>query len=72
MFTKYAGTWMGNYVHSEMHDITYKIDLALAKELGYEELLPALEHAYYCVYKPTGDRPGTLRESPFAAKGKHK
>ncbi len=66
MFTKYAGKWMGNYVHSEMRDITDRIDLALAKELGYVDLLPALEHAYYCVYKPTGDRPGTLRESPFS------
>lgn len=64
LFTKYAGKWMGNYVLSEMRDITDKIDLILARELGYEHLLPALEHAYYCVYKPTGDRPGTLRYDP--------
>lgn len=64
LFTKYAGKWMGNYVLSEMRDITDKIDLILANELGYEHLLPALEHAYYCVYKPTGDRPGTLRYDP--------
>lgn len=63
-FTKYAGKWMGNYVLSEMREITDKIDVILAKELGYEHLLPALEHAYYCVYKPTGDRPGTLRYDP--------
>lgn len=65
-FTKYAGKWMGNFVHSEMRDITDAIDLALAEELGYTDLLPALEHAYCCVYKPTGDRPGTLRVDPFA------
>lgn len=64
-FTKYAGKWMGNFVHSEMRDITDPIDVALATELGYHELLPALEHAYHCVYKPTGDRPGTLRRDPF-------
>lgn len=65
MFTKYAGKWMGNYVLSEMRDITDKIDVAIAKELGVTDLLPALEHAYFCVYKPTGERPGTLREIPF-------
>lgn len=64
IFTKYAGKWMGNYVISEMRDLTDQVDLILAREKGYEELLPALEHAYYCVFKPTGDRPGTLRESP--------
>ncbi|MFC7597578.1 Eco57I restriction-modification methylase domain-containing protein [Terrabacter sp. GCM10028922] len=63
-FTKYAGKWMGNYVHSEMRDITDEVDKLLADDLGYTELLPALEHAYYCVYKPTGDRPGTLRYDP--------
>lgn len=67
MFTKYAGKWMGNYVHSEMRDITDTIDAVLAEELNYVELLPALEHAYYCVYKPTGDRPGTLRNNPCLA-----
>ncbi|MCT1605395.1 Eco57I restriction-modification methylase domain-containing protein [Dermacoccus nishinomiyaensis] len=66
-FTKYAGKWMGNYVHSEMRDITDKIDIVLATELGYTRLLPALEHAYYCAYKPTGDRPGTLRYDPAQA-----
>jgi hypothetical protein len=65
-FTRYAGKWMGNYVHSEMRDITDSIDQALAEEFGYTDLLPALEHAYHCVYKPTGDRPGTLRRDPFA------
>ncbi len=63
-FTKYAGKWMGNYVHSEMRDITDEVDRLLAEDLGYTDLLPALEHAYYCVYKPTGDRPGTLRYDP--------
>ena len=63
-FTKYAGKWMGNFVHSEMRDITDEIDAILAEELGYSHLLPALEHAYYCGYKPTGDRPGTLRYDP--------
>jgi hypothetical protein len=66
-FTKYAGKWMGNVVISEMRDITDEIDAILADELGYTELLPALEHAYYCVYKPTGDRPGTLRYDPSKA-----
>ncbi|MDT0213938.1 Eco57I restriction-modification methylase domain-containing protein [Rothia sp. ARF10] len=64
LFTKYAGKWMGNVVLSEMRDITDRIDEILAEELGYAELLPALEHAYYCAYKPTGDRPGTLRYDP--------
>jgi hypothetical protein len=68
-FTKYAGKWMGNFVHSEMRDITDKIDAALAADLGYEDLLPALEHAYHCVYKPTGDRPGTLRYDPCKGAG---
>jgi len=67
LFTKYANKWMGNYVHAEMRDITDKIDAALANELEYPDLIPALEHAYYCVYKPTGDRPGTLRHDPCAA-----
>ena len=66
-FTKYAGKWMGNFVHSEMRDITDRIDAILASELGYADLLPALEHAYYCAYKPTGDRPGTLRYDPAKA-----
>ena len=61
---------MGNFVHSEMRDITDQVDAILAEELGYTHLLPALEHAYYCVYKPTGDRPGTLRYDPaLATKG---
>jgi len=64
-FTKYAGKWMGNFVHSEMRDITDRIDMALAEAFGYQAQLPALEHAYHCVYKPTGDRPGTLRHDPF-------
>lgn len=67
LFTKYAGKWMGNYVLSEMRDITDQIDAILADELGYNEHLPALEHAYYCAYKPTGDRPGTLRYDPAKA-----
>ena len=67
LFTKYAGKWMGNYVLAEMRDITDQIDAILADELGYTENLPALEHAYYCAYKPTGDRPGTLRYDPAKA-----
>lgn len=63
-FTKYNGKWMGNYVLSEMRDITDRIDAILADEFGYTHLLPALEHAYYCLYKPTGDRPGTLHYDP--------
>lgn len=64
MFTKYAGRWMGNFVLSELRGVTDLADQALAEELGYTDLLPALEHAYQCVYKPTGDRPGTLRHDP--------
>lgn len=66
LFTPYAGKYMGNYVLSEMRDITDEIDQVIAEELGFLEFLPALEHAYACVYKPTGDRPGTLRHDPFA------
>jgi len=64
MFTKYAGKWMGNYVISELRDLTDRADEILAAQFGYRENLDALEHAYFCVFKPTGDRPGTLRESP--------
>lgn len=66
LFTPYAGKYIGNYVLSEMRDITDGIDEVIAEELGFVDLLPALEHAYACVYKPTGDRPGTVREDPFA------
>jgi hypothetical protein len=61
---------MGNFDHSEMRDITDQVDAILADEFGYTDLLPALEHAYYCVYKPTGDLPGTLRyDSALAPNG---
>jgi len=66
LFTPYAKKWMGTYVLSEMRDITDRIDEVIAEQLGLTELLPALEHAYACVYKPTGDRPGTLRRDPFS------
>lgn len=69
LFTPYAGKYMGNYVLSEMRDITDEVDQVIAEELGFVELLPALEHAYACAYKPTGDRPGTLRYDPFAGSG---
>ncbi|HEY0225364.1 MAG TPA: hypothetical protein VGC05_03005, partial [Mycobacterium sp.] len=65
LFTPYAGKYMGTYMISEMRDITDDIDAAIASELGFTEFLPALEHAYACAYKPTGDRPGTLRRDPF-------
>jgi hypothetical protein len=66
MYTNYAKKLMGTVVLSEMRDITDRIDLALAKEFGYEDALPKLEHAYASAYKPTGDRPGTQRVNPFA------
>lgn len=66
LFTPYAGKFMGTYVLSEMRDTTDAIDQVIAEELGFVDLLPALEHAYACVFKPTGDRPGTLRYDPFA------
>lgn len=66
LFTPYAGKYMGTFVLSEMRETTDAIDQVIAQELGFVELLPALEHAYACVYKPTGDRPGTLRADPFA------
>lgn len=66
LFTPYAGKYMGTYIISEMRDLTDAIDEVIAEELGFTHLLPALEHAYSCVYKPTGDRPGTLRHDPFA------
>lgn len=65
LFTPYAKKWMGTYVLSEMRDITDRVDEVIAEELGFTDLLPALEHAYACVYKPTGDRPGTLHHDPF-------
>lgn len=64
-FTPYAGKYMGNVVLSEMRDITDRVDRALAAEFKYLEQLPDLELAYACAYKPTGDRPGTLRRDPF-------
>lgn len=66
MFTLYAGKYMGTYVLSEMRNVTDEIDEILASELGFLDLMPALEHAYACAYKPTGERPGTLRTDPFA------
>jgi hypothetical protein len=65
LFTKYNGKWMGNYEVSQMRDLTDEIDRVLSRELGYEERLPDLEHAYYSAYKPSGDRPGTLKHDPF-------
>lgn len=65
LFTPYAGKYMGTYVLAEMRDLTDPIDEVIADEMGFRDLLPALEHAYSCVYKPTGDRPGTLRRNPF-------
>lgn len=69
LFTPYAGKYMGTYVLAEMRYITDEIDAVIAKEVGYSRLLPALEHAYACVYKPTGHRPGTLRKNPFENDG---
>ena len=63
-FTKYAGKWIGNFVLSGMCDITEDIDAILADQLSYTDLLPALERTHYCAYRPTGDRPGTLRYDP--------
>ena len=61
---------MGTYVLSEMRGLTDEIDRVLARELGYEGLLPSLEHAYYSAYKPTGARSGTRRYDPSKAKGR--
>ena len=58
---------MGNFVLSEMCDVTEEIDAILADQFSYTDLLPALERAYYCAYRPTGDRPGTLRYDPATA-----
>lgn len=63
-YTKYAGKWMGNYVLPELRHITDRADAVLARALGYEGALPALETFYWSFYKPTGERPGTLREVP--------
>lgn len=63
-YTKYAGKWMGNYVLPELRHITNRADAVLARALGYEDALPALESFYWSFYKPTGERPGTLREVP--------
>jgi hypothetical protein len=63
-YTKYAGKWMGNYVLPELRDVTDKVDHLLAKTLGYEDKLDDLELFYWSFYKPTGERPGTLREIP--------
>jgi hypothetical protein len=63
-YTKYAGKWMGNYVLPELRDVTDKADALLASQLGYEDYLPEIEQFYWGFYKPTGERPGTLRELP--------
>lgn len=68
MFTLYAGKYMGTYVLSELRSVTDEIDAVIAEEFGFVQLMPALEHAYACAYKPTGERPGTLRVDPFAGK----
>ncbi|WP_298252991.1 hypothetical protein [uncultured Arthrobacter sp.] len=73
LFTPYAGKYMGTYIVSEMRNLTDAVDEVIAAELGFTDLLPALEHAYACTYKSTGNRPGTLRRDPFANQlyGKH-
>ena len=63
-FTKYAGKWMGNYVLPEIRDLTDEIDGFLASAYGYQHCLPDLELFYATFFKPTGERPGTLREVP--------
>ena len=63
-YTKYDGKWMGNYVLPEMRAVTDEADRVLAEALGYVAALPDLELFYWSFYKPTGGRPGTLREKP--------
>ena len=63
-YTKYDGKWMGNYVLPEMRAVTDRADRTLAEALGYTSALPDLELFYWSFYKPTGERPGTLREKP--------
>jgi len=64
-YTKYAGKWMGNYVLPELRHITDRADAILARALGYVDSIADLEAFYWSFYKPTGERPGTLRERPI-------
>ncbi|MGH2703093.1 MAG: Eco57I restriction-modification methylase domain-containing protein, partial [Actinomycetota bacterium] len=63
-YTKYAGKWMGNYVLPELREVTNRADRLLARTLGYEHALPDLELFYWSFYKPTAERPGTVRRLP--------
>ncbi|QOD94550.1 DNA methyltransferase [Chryseoglobus sp. 28M-23] len=65
MFNLYKGKYMGNYVLSELRNVTDEIDEIIAQELGFADLLPGLEHAYACLFKPTGEGTGTIRHDPF-------
>jgi hypothetical protein len=63
-YTKYAGKWMGNYVVPELRTLTDQVDDLLAVTFGYSPLLGDLDLFYWSFYKPTGERPGTLRTIP--------
>lgn len=64
IYTKYAGKWMGNYDIKCVRHITDMTDRDLLKALGLEHHWDDVELAYANFMKATGERPGTLRESP--------
>lgn len=63
-YTKYAKKWMGTYVLPELRHITDQADAVLARIYGHADALADLDAFYWSFYKPTGERPGTLRETP--------
>ncbi len=63
-YTKYAQKWMGNYVLPELRHVTDRADAVLARIFDYADALADLDAFYWSFYKPTGERPGTLRETP--------
>lgn len=67
-YTKYDGKWMGNYVLPELRHVTDLADDVLAEQLDFVERLADLELFYWSFYKPTGERPGTLRTIPDFSK----
>lgn len=65
IYTKYAGKWIGNYDMKMVRDLTDEADVLTLDALGLSHYWDSIELAYARFMKMTGERPGTVRESPF-------
>jgi hypothetical protein len=65
IYTKYAGKWIGNYDMKTVRELTDMADLLVLEDLGLVQYWDSIELAYARFMKMTGERPGTVRESPF-------